>query len=310
MAQFTTPILFIIFCRLETTKQVFSIIRQIRPTRFFIAADGPRSTVVNEVEKCQAVRQYVLDNIDWDCEVHSLFRKKNLGCGKAVSEAITWFFENVEQGIIIEDDILLSLSFFSYCEELLEKYKNNLNIFHISANNFFGNIQRNKCSYSFVRIPGVWGWASWRRAWSRYDFNIQDLDKLNISIKKIFSRKCDRKYWSIIFEKVQKKEIDTWDYQWVYTIFKNNGLVINPTFNMSTNIGFNAESTHTNDENSIYSNQSRYEITTIKHPSRIKANYILISRINKLFSLSFFDKLLIKLTRLLIKIIRVLRFNN
>jgi hypothetical protein len=113
---FNTPILFIIFNRLDTTKQVFSAIRQIKPSRLFIAADGPRQTVAGETEKCQIVRGYVLDNIDWGCDIKTLFRSQNMGCGKAPAEAITWFFEQVEQGIILEDDCVPSMSFFRFAK--------------------------------------------------------------------------------------------------------------------------------------------------------------------------------------------------
>jgi hypothetical protein len=280
---FNTPILFIIFNRLDTTKQVFSMIRQIKPVRLFVAADGPRQTVVGEMEKCQTIRQYVLDNIDWDCEVNSLFREENLGCGRAVSEAITWFFEQVEQGIILEDDCLPSMSFFAYCEELLEKYKDNDLIYHITGNNQLGN-KKSAYSYYFARIQNCWGWASWKRAWNKYEYDINGLDDFikERKMDKIFKRKCDREYWLNIFKQMEEHKIDTWDYQWTYIIFKNNGLCINPSRNLISNIGFGIDSTHTADTHSIYNNQSRYDITTIKHPKDIRPNTHAINKINKI----------------------------
>jgi hypothetical protein len=280
---FNTPILFVIFNRLDTTKQVFSIIRKIRPSRFFVAADGPRKTVTNEVEKCQIVREYVLNNIDWDCEVNSLFRESNLGCGKAVSEAITWFFENVEQGIILEDDCIPSMSFFRFCEELLEKHKNNEHIYHIAGNNPLGII-KTAYSYYFDRIEYCWGWATWKQRWNKYEYDISGLNDFirEKKINKIFKRRCDRKYWIRIFKLMEKHEVDTWDYQWTYTIFKNNGLCINPSKNLISNVGFGINSTHTTDANSIYNNQPRYDIFAMKHPKNIKIDNHMIIKINKI----------------------------
>jgi hypothetical protein len=280
---FNTPVLFIVFNRLDTTKQVFSAIRQVKPSHLFIAADGPRSTVVDEAEKCQTVRKYVLDNIDWDCEVHSLFREENLGCGKAVSEAITWFFGQVEQGIILEDDCVPSISFFSFCEELLAKYKDSDLIYHIAGNNPLDNT-KSRYSYYFDRIEHMWGWATWRRAWNKYEYDIDGLDDFikEKKINKLVRRGCDREYWLNIFKQMEKHEIDTWDYQWTYVIFKNDGLCINPSKNLISNIGFGVDSTHTFDTTSIYNNQPRYDFLKIKHPTSIKTNSRTITKIHKI----------------------------
>ena len=128
-----TPVLFIVFNRLDKTRQVFEAIRQARPPFLYIASDGARFNKEGELEKVQAVRDFIIQNIDWKCEVKTLFRKKNLGCKYAVSGAISWFFNNVDQGIILEDDCLPSKSFFWYCEELLEKYKHDNSIYLISG---------------------------------------------------------------------------------------------------------------------------------------------------------------------------------
>jgi hypothetical protein len=280
---FNTPILFLIFNRLDTTKQVFAAIRQIQPARLFVAADGPRQTLAGETEKCQTVRKYVLDNIDWDCEVKTLFRNENLGCGKSVSDAITWFFVQVEQGIILEDDCVPSMSFFLYCEELLKKYVDNDFVYHIAGYNPLGHI-RSAYSYYFARIQHCWGWATWRRAWNKYRYDINGLDDFikGKKINYIFNRKCDREYWLDIFKKMHKHEIDTWDYQWTYAIIENNGICINPSDNLISNIGFGVDATHTADINSAHNNQPRYDILIIKHPECIKINNRTIVKINKI----------------------------
>lgn len=256
-----TPILFIIFNRPETTKKVFEVIRQAKPKKLFIAADGPRDSKPNEKELCEKVKK-IATQIDWDCEVKTLFREKNLGCGKAVSSAITWFFENVEEGIILEDDCLPDLSFFKFCSELLDKHRLDEKVFMISGDNFLPESLRLKESYYFSKFAHIWGWATWRRAWKKYDFQMKDFP-IFLSQKKITEIWKDRntqKYWLEKFNEVYKHKIDTWDYQWVYTIWKNNGFSIAPNVNLISNIGFGIEGTHTLNKNDSSANLNTNKI--------------------------------------------------
>ena len=156
-ANFNVPILFIIFNRPETAERVFSEIKNIKPKELFVAADGPRLNVYGETEKCEKVRE-IIKQIDWECEVKTLFRENNLGCKVAVSSAINWFFENVEEGIILEDDCLPDASFFYFCQSLLEKYRSNDEIAMISGNHF-GTDRIGSFDYYFTRIPHIWGWG-------------------------------------------------------------------------------------------------------------------------------------------------------
>ncbi|TVZ25583.1 FkbM family methyltransferase [Gillisia sp. Hel_I_86] len=267
---FNTPILFIIFNRPDITSRVFKEIKKQKPKFLFVAADGPRPGVEYDIDKCRKARELVLNGIDWDCEVKTLFRKENLGCGKGVSSAIDWFFENVEQGIILEDDCLPHPSFFMYCETLLNKYKHNENIYAISGDNFQNGIRRGDASYYFSHYVYVWGWASWRRAWKHYDFDLGELEELksNKLFEKIDKRKNFKEYWLKLFEKVKQKEIDTWDYQWLFTIWKNNGLTVVPNTNLISNIGFSKEATHTKDL-SLLANLETEDIGLIKSPKII-----------------------------------------
>jgi hypothetical protein len=276
------PILFLVFNRLDTTKQVFEMIRKASPSRFYVASDGPRDNQTDEKEKVEEVREYILKSVDWSCEVKTLFRENNFGCGKAVSGAITWFFENVEQGIILEDDCLPSLGFFDYCAELLEKYKDNNKVYHIAGHNPL-TILESEETYYFARIQHCWGWASWRRAWKQYSYNIDDLDKFIAQgkIKEIFNRRCDQKYWLDIFRQMEKHEIDTWDYQWTYAILKNNGICINPTGNMVKNIGFGINATHTLGKSLFHDKQEIFDIGTIVHPDKIVLDMHIIDEINR-----------------------------
>lgn len=244
--EFTTPILFIIFNRPEETERVFEAIRSIRPERLFIAADGPRFSRTGEEDLVAAARQLVLNNIDWPCEVKTLLRSENLGCKLAVSSALGWFFENVPAGIILEDDCLPDPSFFQFCADLLERYRDDERIFMISGDNFLPASRRPESSYYFSRLPHIWGWATWRRAWKKYDVTMSSLPESikNKSLDRIWPDKRIRNYWLNKFIEVRKNLIDTWDYQWSYAIWKNQGLSLAPTRNLVSNIGFKS-GTHT-----------------------------------------------------------------
>jgi len=163
-----TAVLFVVFNRLNTTKQVFAAIRKAKPYRLYVAADGPRVAKSGEVAKVKAVRDYVRENIDWDCEVKTLFRENNLGCKYAVSSAVDWFFENEEMGIILEDDCLPHPDFFDFCAKLLECHVHDDRVSVVTGNNFQNGIKRGGFAYYFSKYSHCWGWASWRRAWQQY----------------------------------------------------------------------------------------------------------------------------------------------
>ena len=270
----TTAVLFLVFNRLDTTKQVFEAIRQAKPPRLYVAADGVRETKEGEAEKVKAVRDFIMQNIDWECDVKTLFRDQNHGCKMAVSGAITWFFENEEMGIILEDDCLPSQSFFWFCEELLYRYKDNENIYLVSGDGRATNQIQIDESYSFVKYPMIWGWASWSRVWKKYDVNISDWKvKKNEILQNISEYSTTRKYWETSFEGVYTQSIDTWDYQFAYTLQKNKGLCVVPKVNLITNVGFGVEATHTSDVNSINANLPNFELAfSLIHPLEIIAN--------------------------------------
>ena len=270
---FNTPILFLIFNRPEITQRVFEEIKKQKPKYLFVAADGSRPYILEDIERCKLTRNLVIEGIDWDCEVKTLFRDENLGCGVAVSEAITWFFKNVEQGIILEDDCLPHFSFFEFCETLLDKYKEDENVYVISGNNFQDGIKRGNASYFFSNYSHIWGWASWRRAWNSYDFDLKQLDlfKKKKLIKKIDNRAVFKNYWFVILEKVANKTIDTWDYQWMFAIWNNRGLTVLPNVNLISNIGFGKDATHTIEVSPLAKMKTK-DIGLIIHPKSIKVD--------------------------------------
>ncbi len=281
---FDTPILFLIFNRPETTFRVFEIIKKIKPMNLFIAADGPRTDIEGEARKCQEARN-ILSRIDWNCQTENLFREKNLGCKIAVSSAITWFFDNVEEGIILEDDCLPDPSFFGFCQELLQYYRNDTRISMISGDNFQNGITRGSASYYFSKHPHIWGWATWRRAWEKYDVNMTTypLFSKNNQLANIFSDTSEQHYWYRLLDKTFRGEIDTWDYQWFYTVWRQNGLSITPNVNLVSNIGYDSQATRTKKDKKNLANLKTERLDRIIHPKSVAANkdaddYDLISR--------------------------------
>lgn len=235
-----SPILFIIFKRVDTTQRVFERIREARPSKLYIAADGPRPSKEGEAEQCAATRK-VVENVDWPCEVHHLYRERNLGCGNGVSSAITWFFEHEDEGIILEDDILPHLEFFRYCDEMLEKYRHITQIKCVCGSNAFYDEVNYSYSYYFSHYMMVWGWATWKRTWNEYDKSLNSFQR-NVFAKKVnalpVKRGSKTKALEVFDIMTSDNPIDTWDYQLTFSIWYHDGLTIIPINNLCKNIGF------------------------------------------------------------------------
>jgi hypothetical protein len=264
-----TPILFLIFNRPDTTQRVFEAIRSAQPKQLFIAADGPRKSYSDDLQNC-AQTKLIVDKIDWECDVKTLFRETNLGCKYAVSSAITWFFSNVTEGIILEDDCVPSMSFFYYCSELLDKYKNDNRVMMISGDNFLmSNEVEFEYSYYFSKYHFIWGWATWKRAWDLYDVELRmwpELFKNHSFLAAQYPNVYENKYWHYILEQTYRGNINTWDYQWAFTMWANHGLSICPKVNLISNIGFDKNATHCSDSVKV-SNLPNEEISLpLRHP--------------------------------------------
>lgn len=267
---FNTPVLFLIFNRPDVTQQVFNQIKAVKPHYLYIAADGPRYGRKDDIINCQKTRE-IINQIDWDCNVKTLFRNQNLGCGKAVSSAITWFFEQIEYGIILEDDCFPDLSFFLYCDVLLKKFKEEEQIMLIGGHNFQQGLKRGEGDYYFSNYPHIWGWATWRRAWKHYDFEMKDLDVFfKLGMGSVFNSQVEIKYWKKKLQKVKNGKINTWDYQWTYSIWQNKGFSITPNYNLVINLGLQNASTHTFLHDSFKEN-TRLESMSfpMKHPLKV-----------------------------------------
>lgn len=267
------PVLFLIYNRPETTRQVFQRIREARPLRLYVAADGPRNEHSGDILKCEKAR-VIATQVDWECEVRTLYRDNNLGCRKAVSSAIDWFFDNEEMGIILEDDCLPNDSFFKFCEELLYKYRDEESVMTISGNNF-QPYRRSENSYYFSKYLHCWGWATWRRAWNNFDINMKSwpLRQQEKYLDTIFSSQRASKYWSEIIDRVYFGEINSWAYIWQYSIWENNGVNILPNENLVSNIGFGEDGTHTKNTESDLANLDSVKLEfPLVHPSKILIN--------------------------------------
>jgi hypothetical protein len=272
--QLDTAVLFLVFNRPDVTTKVFEAIRKAKPTRLYVAADGARADKQGEASKVNEVRE-IATCVDWKCEVKTLFRDENLGCKRAVSEGISWFFDHEEMGIILEDDCLPHQTFFSYCEELLERYKYDEKIALISGTTLSDESSLNE-SYYFSRYPHIWGWASWRRVWLKYDLEFNNLYKLkeNNNFKKSFNNLQEYHYWINCFESVCSGKVNTWDYQMVYMSFIYSMLSIYPKKNQITNIGFSENATHTTNKYSPLANlKSDGLVFPLKHPIFFTINY-------------------------------------
>lgn len=290
---FTVPVLFLIFNRPQTTEKVFQRIREIRPKYLYVSADGPRVNKEHEKELCESTRK-LIEKVDWECEVKTHFSDINLGCKIGVSSGINWFFEHVEEGIILEDDCLPDLSFFSFCEVMLKKYRHNDKIMHIGGTNFQDGIHRGSGSYYFSNINHVWGWATWQRAWRKYDITISsyhDLLQQNY-FKQVFSYSLIEKFWKKKFELAYTNRIDTWDIQWQYAMSVHNGLAIIPNKNLVSNIGFHDSATHTVDKFNTLSNIPSFTLNNIIDPSEIRPDLMAdVYAFRKYFSPSKLRKL-------------------
>lgn len=280
MSNLRTPLLFLTFNRPEPTRRVFEEIRKARPEKLFISADGPRPDRPDDVEKCKKVRE-IVSHVDWPCEVKTLFRDKNLGCKIGASSAITWFFDNVEEGIILEDDCVPDQSFFPFCEELLARFRNDERISLISGQIMIQNLDI-PYSYTFTKFAHLWGWASWRRSWKHYDVTMKVWgDKRNRKmIKRAMNDPLVWNYKEWLYDETYHGRKDTWDYQWESYRLLHGQISIIPSINLIENVGFGPDATHTTQEDSPFILSRGKMSFPLIHNSNIQAdnNYDLLFR--------------------------------
>jgi len=278
-----SPVLLLIFNRPDKGAQVFERIRQVKPARLYIAADAPRPGNEQDKTLCHQARA-IIEQVDWDCQLHTRFLDQHRGCRIAVSDAITWFFQAEEEGIILEDDCLPSVSFFTFCDALLSTYRHDQRIHTITGTNLQHGRQWSEASYYFSRYSNVWGWASWRRVWNQYDRDLQQYDEQKVPalLRTIFNDQFLIKDWTENFKRLKAGDIDTWDHQLNFLTFFEHALCITPNVNLISNIGFGDQATHTHQTDSQHANLPAGELTNIIHPMHMipqpEADYFFLAK--------------------------------
>ncbi|MBO0930952.1 nucleotide-diphospho-sugar transferase [Fibrella aquatilis] len=263
-----TPILLIWFNRPQHSSRVLERLRELKPATLFVAIDGPREGRVTDIKQVSDTI-LLLDTIDWPCTIQKLIRTENLGCKCGVSSAIDWFFEQVDMGIILEDDCLPDPSFFSFCADLLERYHDNEQVMHIGGANLASGKWWSQDSYLFTKVCHIWGWATWQRAWQHYDVAMATYpSRRDRLIDQLVDNKASRKLWKQVFDDTYAGRVDTWDYQWVYSIWAAGGLSILPSVNLISNIGFDSQATHTHFATE-FANLPTGSLPILHHPNHL-----------------------------------------
>jgi len=267
-----TPVALIIFKRPDTTARVFAEIARAKPPKLFLIADGPRPDRPGEAEKCAAVRA-IVERVDWKCEVFRNYSDVNLGCGRRPATGIGWALEDVDEAIILEDDCVPHPTFFRFCEELLEMYRNDERVMHIGGADFQFGHKRGPFSYFFSRHNVCFGgWATWRRAWKHHDIGIKLWPELRNTawLLDILGDPRAGEYWRRIFDRAYagRGNVDYWDYQWNFACWAQNALALLPNTNLISNIGFGEGATHTRYANGPFGNIPSHEMVfPLQHPS-------------------------------------------
>jgi hypothetical protein len=269
-----TPVAFIIFNRPDTTERVFAEIARAKPPKLLVVSDGPRSNRAGEAELVAKTRA-IIDKVDWDCQVVTNYSDINLGCKNRVSSGIDWVFQTVHEAIILEDDCLPDASFFRFCQEMLERYRDDKRIGLVSGDNFQFGRRYGSDSYYFSKYVHIWGWASWRDRWTdSYDVKLSHWPEIRDEGRLIDMVGNDRElsFWNDVFQRVYEDKIDTWDYQWVFANWLMGRSCILPSVNLITNIGFGSNATHTVGESEMANMPSVSMDFPLKHPIGIFQN--------------------------------------
>jgi len=274
-----SAVLLIVYNRPEKTRQVFEQIRRARPSRLYVVADGPQPSREEDLERCRQVRK-IVDAPDWDCRFERWFREENRGCGPSVKEAIDWFFSQEEEGIILEDDTVPDLTFFDFCDEMLDRYRNDRRVAFISGSNHQGKAFSSdrdtdlEDSYFFARNKTTWGWATWRRSWDRMDYEMKWLKSANSDaiIRNMSLLEETSKYWMNAVMSIQEKNVSAWDWQWYFSISAEDQLVIYPKANLVSNIGFGADATHTTGRPEAGVSERFSLDFPLRHPTEVATN--------------------------------------
>jgi hypothetical protein len=273
--KFEVPILFQFYNRGDTSLIVFNTIKEIKPNQLYLVQDGYRRNETKAENEYQNLRHRILNQIDWECRLVTYFREDNMGPGAGTADALKWFFNQVEYGIVLEHDCLPHPDFFEFCKVLLDKYKDENQVMLINGSNFQNGGTYGRGSYYFGVSAQLWGWAAWKRTFDKYDYNIENYDPNVVlkDIKSVFKTRYEQKYWTNIFHQIRNRKVDTWDYQILFNIWHERGLILMPNRNLISNIGFGDQSLNCKDFNSPFSDAGTFPIFPLKYVDKIKRNY-------------------------------------
>jgi hypothetical protein len=264
-----TPVAFVVFNRPETTERVFRAIAAARPRTLLVVADGPRADRPGEGELCQRTRA-IATAVNWPCDVRTNFAPANLGCGRRVSSGLDWVFSEVDRAVVLEDDCLPAPDFFPFCSAMLDRYADDPRVMHVSGANFQFGRRRGPYSYYFSRHVLIWGWATWRRAWRHYDFELKSWPRFRAErLGEVCRDAAEEAYWTASLDKVARGQLDTWDYQWLFACWQQRGLAVIPNTNLVSNIGFGPTATHTSGAG-VGANLPAGQIGALRHPPDVK----------------------------------------
>jgi hypothetical protein len=270
----TTPVVFIIFNKIEATEKVFEVLKRVRPSKLFIIADGPRKEIPEEDFICAQVRK-ITEEINWECEVFRNYADENLGLRKRIMTGLHWVFQNVMEAIIIEDDCLPDDSFFKFCQDMLKKYEHNEKVLTISGNKILSDIKPEK-SYYFSRFAHIWGWATWKRTWENFVNQSIDLteDKIKNILENNLNSKSAVRYWQTLIGESRSGIIDAWSLKLQLMQFMKSGLTVIPSKNLVVNLGFGTEqATNTKGSGGLYRKMKLETISfPLSHPELVEQN--------------------------------------
>ena len=254
------------------TRRVFNQIRKARPSTLLVAADGPRVGHPDDQRKIKEVRAIVTDGVDWPCKVITNYSNRNMGCRERPKSGIDWAFSLVEEVIILEDDCLPDLSFFTFCEDMLNRFRNEDRVMHVNGTNYIGKYLRPDSSYFFSKYVWVWGWATWRRAWKHYDYTMSTWDERLQTLSESFDTRREKAFWMSTFEKARSdwRAVQTWDYSWIYSCWTMGGLTVTTKVNLIENIGFGTDATHTNNLDSDHLRVPTENLYILQSPDRLQ----------------------------------------
>lgn len=257
-----TPVVLFIFNRPEETRRILTRIAKVKPNQLYVVADGPRQKNPEDRKKCDRTRNIVEELVDWDCEIRKNFTETNLGLRKRFTTGLEWVFSHCNEAIILEDDCIPSESFFYFCQELLERYRNDERIMDISGTNYLEEWKSDRQDYHFSLYGGIWGWATWRDSWEWYDPSMElwSDPEIRARVMDLIADSNQSGYLKYIYQKVYDNEIETWDYQWGFAKHRNSALSIVPAKNLVSNVGFGDNATNTSTRSSNWENISRYEM--------------------------------------------------